>query len=93
MFSDGAPETDVPETDDPRIPRDAKPEDMCVLPCGKCREFMHDRAGNVNDVEVYSLARNGMVYSTYLNTLYPNPYTSRKVPTRDQWPGANTNKD
>lgn len=49
---------------------------------------MHDRAANVEDVEVLSLARNGMVYRSFLNTLYPNPYTSRKVPIRDEWPGA-----
>lgn len=78
----------VIQTNDPRIPRDAHPEDMCILPCGKCREFMHDRTANVEDVEVLSLANNGMVYRTYLRTLYPVPYTSRKVPTRDQWPGT-----
>lgn len=34
----GVPGAEMPEADDPRIPREAKPEDMCVLPCGKCRE-------------------------------------------------------
>lgn len=84
----GLPGEPTVKTTDPRIPRDAKPEDMCTLPCGKCREFMHDRTANVEDVEILSLANNGMVYSTYLHTLYPEPYTSRKVPIREKWPGS-----
>ena len=64
---------------------------MCTLPCGKCREFMHDRAANVEDVEVLSLAKNGMVYGTYLSNLYADPYTSKKVPVREKWPGSEQN--